>query len=313
MAKTDAPLIMCKIAPGPHLVPISAFDAERLESWSINRVVGVQIAEDGNRPGVKKWWAIINRAVKDSPTPWKNPTQASEAIKLAIGVSHVFKSANGDYIAAPRSLVELTDAEIEDAVIEMKDLLFRITGVDPDAWRSETADTGPDHSQMSSAQAPDPAEEAGSDTRTPGPPATQGVAPDQSQTPSPTSSQANGAGLDADLLPGVEPDRSAAADLPEGDDGFGSAEPPLSPSGENLIELKRDCVFRLIRLASDTKALPDAKDRQEALIMAKDSMKVMLPVDEHGFLKTCVTIANDVITGKKQVEAAREYLGGLVR
>src|SRR5690606_32574057 len=49
---------------------------------------------------------------------------------------------NGNFMQWPRSLSDMSDADIEEAVRDMTDLLYRITGVDPSEWRKETSDTG---------------------------------------------------------------------------------------------------------------------------------------------------------------------------
>lgn len=153
MAKSDAPAFRLILERGPKLVPASAWDAERLESYRTGRVMRFQPVDEADRIGIRKWWAILNRAVKDANTPWTKASQASEAIKLALGIVNLGKTIGGAWMQFPKSLTELDDAELDAAVIDMMDLLHKLTGIDPADWRKEAADVGRDEDEQESLTA----------------------------------------------------------------------------------------------------------------------------------------------------------------
>lgn len=136
MGKHEAPPFRM-IIQGGRLVPATPYDAERLDSYRNGMEVRVRLTEERDRVMVKKWWAILNRAVKECKTPWKTADEASEAIKLAIGVVNLTKTVGGDFLAYPKSLTELDDPELTDAVEQMIEIVYRVTGVDPAEWKKQ--------------------------------------------------------------------------------------------------------------------------------------------------------------------------------
>jgi hypothetical protein len=107
----------------------------------------------------RKWWAILNRAVKECKTPWKTAAEASEAIKLAIGVVNLTKTVGGEFMAYPKSLTELDDPDLDEAVQQMIDVVHHVTGVDPEEWKKQVAHIRDDQSSDN----PSPSDENGSD------------------------------------------------------------------------------------------------------------------------------------------------------
>src|SRR5690606_8783122 len=134
MSKSDAPALRLIVERGPRLVPASAFDAERLDTYQVGRVIRLTPVEEADRKDIRRWWAILNRAAKDAKTPWRTPAQASEAIKLALGIVEYGKTVNGQFMQWPKSLKELDDQELADAVRDMAAIVREITGVDPLDW-----------------------------------------------------------------------------------------------------------------------------------------------------------------------------------
>lgn len=143
MSKHEAPPFRMVIERG-KLVPATAYDAERLDTYRSGSTVRVRFVEERDRWGIRKWWAVVNRAVKECPTPWQTAAEASEAIKLALGIVNLTKTVGGEFMAYPKSLTELTDPELEDAVEQMLAVMTRVTGIDPDDWRKHIADIGKD-------------------------------------------------------------------------------------------------------------------------------------------------------------------------
>jgi hypothetical protein len=128
-------------------VPATAYDQERLDTYRRGTPVNVVMVRDGGRVMERKWFAILGLVVKQCNVPWKNKDQASEAVKLALGIVNLSKTVGGDFMAYPKSLVELSDPELDDAVRDMMDLIQKMTGIDPATLKKETADVGEDEQE----------------------------------------------------------------------------------------------------------------------------------------------------------------------
>lgn len=286
-SKSDAPALRLVVERGPKLVPASAFDAERLDTFKLGRVLRFTPVEEADRKDIRRWWAILNRAVKDTKTPWRTAAQASEAIKLALGIVEYGKTVGGSFMQWPRSLKELDDEELAEAVRDMAALLHRMTGVDPLEWNRESADVGQDEAEQPEQSSPHDTGSGSSGDETP--PAQNSAAADQSASA-------------ADHEDGAEPGgASAGDDAPSSD--------PRDP--KVILNLKAEAVAKFLELATN-KDLPDPRDRREVLVKAKEAWKRELP-HHHDFLKACVSTADAVIKGQMPADKARQYLEGLVR
>lgn len=283
-SKSDAPALRLVVERGPKLSPASAFDAERLDTFKVGRVLRFTPVEEADRKDIRRWWAILNRAVKDTKTPWRTATQASEAIKLALGIVEYGKTVGGQFMQWPKSLKELDDEELAEAVRDMAALLHKMTGVDPLEWSKESADVGRDETEQPEDQAPPPASGSGSS--------------EAGTEPSPAA-----AGQSASGGPAEEgSDTGATGDEPSSD--------PRDP--KVILNLKAEAVAKFMDLATDTKLCPEPKERRGALVSAAKAWKLEMP-HHHEFLKTCFFKAEAVIKGELPAADAREYLQGLVR
>lgn len=141
MTKSDFPALRMRVDRG-KLVPASQFDQERIDSYRNGAVVMVRMTEERDRVLVKKWFAILGLVLKTCNTPWKTKEQAHEAIKLALGIVNVSKTVSGQFMQYPKSLSELDDPELQEALEQMTELLSRMTGVDVATLRKEAADVG---------------------------------------------------------------------------------------------------------------------------------------------------------------------------
>ena len=155
------------------LIPATPYDAERLDTWRNGTAVNVTFIRDGGRVMERKWWAILNRAVKECKTPWKTAAEASEAIKLAIGVVNLTKTVGGEFMAYPKSLTELDDPDLDEAVQQMIDVVHHVTGVDPEEWKKQVAHIRDDQS----SDTPSPSDE-GSGEAAPSPSPAADLSPD---------------------------------------------------------------------------------------------------------------------------------------
>jgi hypothetical protein len=137
----DFPALRMTIEGG-RLVPATPFDAERINSYRRGTVVFVKFTEERDRILIRKWFAILGLVLKQCQTPWKNKDEAHEAIKLALGIVNLSKTVSGQFMQYPKSLSELDDPELQEALEQMTELLSRMTGVDVATLRKEAADVG---------------------------------------------------------------------------------------------------------------------------------------------------------------------------
>lgn len=280
MAKTDSPPFRMIVEKGPRLAPATASDAERLDTWRVGSAVNIAFVRNGSRVMERKWWAVLGLVVGQCNVPWKTKEQASEAVKLALGIVNLTKTVGGAWMQYPKSLTELDDPELDAAVRDMMDLIQKMTGIDPDTLRKEAADVGTDEHEHEQPDAPSPASGSGGGEVIP-----NDAAPDNSE--------------------------SAAADpSPE------EAAPPTESSGDdNSIDLVTrnlmvEALDKFIALATDAN-VPDPKDRRGVLATAKDAWKDALP-QRLDFVKTCFETADKVIKGELKPAVARKYLEGLL-
>lgn len=276
--KSDAPALRLVVEPGPKLVPASAFDAERLDSFKIGRVLRFTPVEEADRKDIRRWWAILNRAVKDTKTPWRSATQASEAIKLALGIVEYGKTVSGQFMQWPKSLKELDDDELAEAIRDMAALIHKMTGVDPLDWRKEAADVGQDEHETSSGDDMASGEESG-----------ESVPVDPAQ-----QEPASGGPAEGGANPGKA--QTTSADAP--------------PSNRWIQNLKAECVEKFLAVVSD-KSVPDPKDRRGILEKTKNVWKDELK-EHHDFVRACFETCDKVVKDEMTVAKAKTYLEGLL-
>lgn len=284
MVKSESPPLQMIVEKGPRLAPATPADAERLDTWRIGSKVSVQFVRNGSRPMERKWWSILGLVINQCDVPWTTKESASQAIKLALGLVDYAKTVHGKFMQWPKSLTELTDPELDDAVRDMMDLIHKMTGIDPETLKKESADAGEDDDTSPDATPPASGDESEGDSQA-------------------ASAQQESAAA------GLQEDGAIPDDTSEQSD---AAAPSSTDSDEALkiADTKRDCIERFLDLATD-KTVPDPKERQEALVIAKDEWK--RSIDDHTFLKQVVDVSNKVIKGELAKAKASEYLNGLVR
>lgn len=215
MNKHQPPPLRMKVDRG-SLVPASAWDSERLNSYRVGSTVNVRFTADRARPLERKYRAILGKIVKECETPWSNAETAHQALKLACGYVNVGKTTTGRFMQWPRSLVDFDDLEMEDYFEKAMTLLQELTGVDIETMQRESANVGHDDDDV------DP--ETG-EILNPNPGASSSPLPADDEPPHSSSSQP------ADMSPPV----SAGTLSNLGDDvrsppGEGSVEPLTSPA-----------------------------------------------------------------------------------
>lgn len=159
MSKDEHPPFLMIIQNG-RLVPASQYDQERLDTYRNGTQVRVRFVEEGQRKPIAKWWAILNRAIKETRTPWNSVEAASSHMKKRCGLTETGIDDAGNWYSKDISLKRLSDPEIEDAIVIMLDKLYEITGVDHAVWREgvKHIDEQTEHeSSDGAAKAPDEA------------------------------------------------------------------------------------------------------------------------------------------------------------
>ncbi len=250
MTKTDFPALRMQI-DGGRLIPAGPFDAERLNSYRRGTVVYVRFTEEKDRVLVRKWFAIIGLVLKQCQTPWKNRDEAHEAIKLALGIVNLSKTVGGEFMQYPKSITELEDPELQEALDQMTELLSRMTGVDVATLKKETAhvDEEPHDPQTGEILEGEvlPPETQNSDAPPP---------PSDEQHVEPQTS-AEEAGTTPEPVSSPDPDASAAVDASDS-----AGDPPPAPSGSPAPETERDILIKFARdvlpMAADTTISPSA-------------------------------------------------------
>jgi hypothetical protein len=317
MSKSDSPALRLVVERGPKLAPASAFDAERLDTFKVGRVLRFTPVEEADRKDIRRWWAILNRAVKDTKTPWRTATQASEAIKLALGIVEYGKTVGGQFMQWPKSLKELDDEELAEAVRDMAALLHKMTGVDPLEWSKEAADVGQDETEQPEAPV-NPASGSGSGEVS-SPPCDP--APEQSETAPPAGeriqSAQDGAMEPASATSQPEVDagshQSPAADLKEdgAEPGESSVEGDAPSSDLDPVKrmLMEECIDNMLRDAFSEPAIerPAKVDKLERVFLEPQNLGSH-PI----FVKLCAETARRIIGKPQERGRAREYLMGRI-
>jgi hypothetical protein len=276
MGKHEFPPFRMVVERG-RLVPATPADAERLDTWRNGSQVNVTFVRNGGRVMERKCWAILNRAVKECKTPWKTSAEASEAVKLSIGVVNLTKTVGGDFLTYPKSLTELSDPELDEAVDLMIDVIHHVTGVDPSEWRKQVAHIA----EQESSDALTSVDRAGETGEGSGG-STSPAAPANSETGEQSLS-----------------DQKAADSQSSG-----------SPVSETVIaSLSRECLNKFLAVATDP-AVSDPAHRRSNLEYAKNAWEKALP-QRLDFVRVCFEKADKVIRGELPAADARRYLEGL--
>lgn len=290
MAKTDSPPFRMLVEKGPRLVPATASDAERLDTWRVGSAVNVAFVRNGSRVMERKWWAVLGLVVERCNVPWKTKEQASEAVKLALGIVNLTKTVGGAWMQYPKSLTELDDPELDAAVRDMMDLIQKMTGIDPDTLRKETADVGADEDESEQPET-SPPNDSGS-----------GSSGDE-PSPSPGSAAA-----DNSSSAGAADQPEAGAPSDEGKEAdHGDAAASASGVTPAIRLVMDECISNMLR-----DAFSDPKDKQAEKV--EKLRAVFLEPQNLGaypdFVNRCAETVHRIIGKPAEKDRAREYLKG---
>lgn len=277
MGKHDMPSLQM-VVQGLHLVPAGPYEQEVISTYQQGAVLTVDMHQKRTLPLLKKYWAVLRDVVANCKTPWNSPDEASDALKLALGVTDIGKTVSGQWFirAGSISFTSMDQAAFKDFFDKAMAVLAEVTGIDPETLSSRYRHLA----EQEPSEAAPPADDVGSD----------GDAPHPSTTD-----------VAADPVP-------AAADPEAGAIEAGHVDTAAPAS--DLTSLKREAIDKFIAAATDP-SVPNAKDRQETVVFAKDAWKLSLPT-ELEFVKACFETANKVVKSELPAAAARRYLEGLV-
>lgn len=145
MGKHETPPLRM-VVEGGRLAPASAYDAERLDTYKNGSVLQVSLWQGRNAKLSRKYWAILHRVVADLPCPWQSAEEASDALKLALGITEAGKTIHDKWFIRPGSVsfASMDEAKFQDFFEKAMAVLEKVTGVDPLTLQAESADTGDD-------------------------------------------------------------------------------------------------------------------------------------------------------------------------
>jgi hypothetical protein len=274
MGKHETPAFRMKIERG-RLIPVTAFDAERLDSYQNGSELRVSITQPKNDKLLRKYWAILGKVVADCPTPWNNKDQASEALKLSLGIVDYGKTVSDKFFQYPKSLTELDDPEFRAYYDDAMALLHKITGVDPEQLGAESPDVGEDE-QNTSVDSPQ-------DTDVPGE-----VEPSSLSQSNPADEADHGEGAELETSAGTAPD-------------------PVDESDHDFDEADW--------LKSFAKVIVAAIGPDEAVIVdvSKGQFVDGLSEDARARAKTIVNYARQACRGEIEPDDAKEIIAGKAR
>ncbi|MBB3411271.1 hypothetical protein FHT87_005224 [Rhizobium sp. BK316] len=290
MSKGDFPALRM-IIEGGRLSPAAQFDQERLNSYRRGTVVYVRFTEEKDRVLVRKWWAILSLVVKQCDTPWKTKEEASEAIKLALGIVNLSKTVGGQFMQYPKSLTELDDPEMTEALENMTELLSRMTGVDVATLKKETAHIREEDHDPSTGeiieQEPGERPLAGAD-----------------ESPH-NSSSAEPADHAPDLAGSPHTDTTDSRGGSVSVESFGGGGSTSSPEAPTLIDCAREMLSLTVMSYSDD------EERVAAIGQCAGEWKVKLP-DDQKKIDSILIAANAVSTKNRTLLQARSFLSGVL-
>lgn len=136
MAKQDHPTLEFIIERG-KLVPADPYVAEVLDTYRNGDKVTATLNQKRSLPLLKKYWAVLRDVVENCKTPWENADQASDALKLALGVTDISKTVNGQWFIRPGSIsfASMDENDFRPFFEKSMAVLSEVTGIDPEELR----------------------------------------------------------------------------------------------------------------------------------------------------------------------------------
>lgn len=133
MTKHDMPSLQF-VVDGGRLVPAGPYEAEVLATYSRGAQLTVTLHQKRSLPLLKKYWAVLRDVVENCNTPWNSTEEASDALKLALGITDIGKTVSGQWFIRPGSISfnSMDQAAFRDFFDKAMAVLARVTGIDPE-------------------------------------------------------------------------------------------------------------------------------------------------------------------------------------
>ena len=256
---------------GMRLVPASAFDQEALSAYQNGAVIQVSFWQGRNPDLLRKFWAILSKVVETCNTPWEDKEEAADALKLALGITDVGSTVNGQMFVRPGSIAfnALDEARFRKFFEDSMAILCRITGVDVEELGREAADTGPNHDPETG--------EILSNTNS------------DDESPAPSSDNA-----------GMTPVNEAGAD------GSPASDAPASTIPDDVRKHFIDFARKALTTATDDHL--GVAQRMQAIDNMELDYRDVVPEAFWGKLEGLKIPAQYVISGDRTVDRARNYI-----
>lgn len=259
------------------LVPADAFTEEALAQLALGSGVDVRVARERNewrRREENRLYAILDLVLKQCRTPWKEKSEAVDALKVALSVVDYGASTTGKPARYPKPSAEIDDVEFGEFFGGAMSLLTQITGVDPLTLRKD------EPADETGAQAQEPKSEVANL------PSDEGGTVQQQQPESIPSSEAADAG------------RQVAGAPDAANQGA-----PATPDGKAT---RYEMVKKLMALADDSEAM-SAAERDEEISKAMPNWIAALPGHDN-FVALVERTARKVVNGQLNAGSAKAYL-----
>ena len=148
MSRHDKPTLQMVVENG-RLAPAGPYEQEVLDSYAKNAAVTVSLYQRRSLPLLRKYWSVLRDVVENCKTPWNSRDEASDALKLALGVTDIGKSVEGKWFIRPGSISfdSMDEPAFRDFFEKAMAILARVTGIDPDELSkrySHIPESGPD-------------------------------------------------------------------------------------------------------------------------------------------------------------------------
>lgn len=298
MSKRDKPPFWVRIDHN-KLAPLTEYDERKILSYKNGAELRVSFWQGRSLPELRKYWAILDLVIERCNTPWSTPEEASDALKLELGITDVSKTVHGQWFVRPGSIA-FTEME-ESAFLDFRSKAFAVlealTGVDPWTLQKEAANTElPGGRELNpDSDVPPSSEQDKAETDTV---ASRSVSAGEGESPTPPGSPS----------PDIQSaeDGDVSADGGDGDDLTGN---PPSPSDEIDPRFK-EAVRQLLAVP-----LMDAllEDQLSKLTELKDFWKGNLKKDCHDKLAALFRTTQAILKGRETRQRALEYYTGVLK
>jgi hypothetical protein len=274
VGKHDMPSLEFAVERG-RLVPAGPYEAEVLDTYRPGSKLTVTLHQKRSLPLLKKYWAVMRDVVDKCKTPWNSPDEASDAIKLALGVTDIGKTVKGQWFIRPGSIAftSMDEAAFRDYFEKAMAILAEVSGINPDELRDRYSHL----SEVDNSSSADSSPADGSD----------GEASSSTST--------------------VAADPSDDEPATEEGDYTGQVSSEAAPSSESITPIKRmlceECIENMLRAALSAKDEAETIEKARLAFLEPQNLG-----DMPEFVNRCAETAKRVIGRPAERERASEYL-----